>query len=222
MFLKNLKKSGYLLAGLFLIGLVGLFLALFELNASYEVKYKAFNRLTGEVNRLERQMREAKSRLDENDRLLFLENALVFRYPTYSRIIEAAFKKSREYGFEPEVLLGVIEVESGFNPTAVSRRGAYGLMQINLAVWSNELNIDRRRIFDIEYNIDLGLQILKRYFEKSKQNLTRALHLYNNGFKYNNTAYVRKVNAALARARRLRLSGLTRSASVDTAGATNK
>jgi soluble lytic murein transglycosylase-like protein len=200
-----LKKSGYLLAGLFLIGLVGLFLALFELNASYEVKYKAFNHLTGEVNRLDRQMREAKAVLDENDRLLFLEDALLFRYPIYFRIVEVAFEKSREYGFEPELLLGIIEVESGFNPTAVSRRGAYGLMQINLAVWSKELGIDRSRIFDIEYNIDLGLQILKRYYVKTRQNMTRALHLYNNGYKYKNTAYVRRVNSAVARARRLRV-----------------
>ena len=203
MWKRNLRKSSYLLIGLFLLGLAGLFLALIELNVSYEVKYHALNRLTAEVNRLEGQMRQAKSQLDNLERLRFRSVALASRFPTFSRIVDTAFSKAHEYEFDPVLLMGIMEVESDFNPKAVSGRGAYGLMQVNIGVWKDELDIDRRRVFDIEYNIDLGLQILKRYFLETGKNVIRALHLYNNGYKYNNTAYVRKVNSVMVRSRRL-------------------
>ena len=66
-------------------------------------------------------------------------------------------------------------------------------MQINYSVWKNELAINFRKIFDIEYNIDLGLQVLKRYYRKTGGDLLRTLHLYNNGYLHNNEKYKYKV-----------------------------
>ncbi len=70
-------------------------------------------------------------------------------------------------------------------------------MQVRYAVWKDELNIDRSRIFDIEYNIDLGLRILKQYHEVSGGNIRRTLFLYNNGYKYNNSGYLAMVNSSI-------------------------
>ncbi|MCP5104178.1 MAG: hypothetical protein GY950_12400, partial [bacterium] len=42
-----------------------------------------------------------------------------------------------------------------------------------------------------------GLQILKQYYDESKGNMRMALHLYNNGYLYNNTAYPDKVSSAV-------------------------
>jgi soluble lytic murein transglycosylase-like protein len=70
---------------------------------------------------------------------------------------------------------------------------------VNFSVWKNELSIDKKRIFDIDYNIELGLQILKRYYQESKGNIFRALHLYNNGYRYNNLSYVSKVKSQLGK-----------------------
>ncbi|UCH98098.1 MAG: lytic transglycosylase domain-containing protein, partial [Candidatus Aminicenantes bacterium] len=70
-------------------------------------------------------------------------------------------------------------------------------MQVNLAVWRGPLNINENRIFDVEYNIDLGLQVLKHYYEETNGNLKLALHLYNNGYLYNNTSYTVKVDSAV-------------------------
>jgi len=71
------------------------------------------------------------------------------------------------------------------------------LMQVLYTVWKDELRIDKSRIFDIEYNIDLGLQILRQYHDISGGNIRRALFLYNNGYKYNNSGYLTKVNASI-------------------------
>ena len=89
----------------------------------------------------------------------------------------------------------LIEVESAFRPYVVSHAGAYGLMQVNYKVWKNEYNIDYSKICDIEYNVELGIKILKRYMKKSNGNILRALHLYNNGYLHNNHKYKYKVLA---------------------------
>jgi len=70
-------------------------------------------------------------------------------------------------------------------------------MQVRYAVWKDELSIDKSRLFDIEYNIDLGLRILKQYRDLSGGSIRRALFLYNNGYLYNNTGYYAKVNSSI-------------------------
>lgn len=195
MFRRNLKKSFYVLIALFLAGLAGIFMALVEFNASYRDKHKKISNLSLELEQLENQLNLAQTKLGNYDILAFKANVFEKQDPHLSRITESVFKKSTQYGFQPELILGMMKVESGYNPRAVSHRGAYGLMQVNFSVWKNELDIDKRKIFEIDYNIDLGLQILKRYYLESKGNLQRALHLYNNGYKYNNRSYVGKVES---------------------------
>jgi soluble lytic murein transglycosylase-like protein len=125
----------------------------------------------------------------------FKESVFKLRYPDFSEIIKIVFKESKKYGFNPYLVMAVIQVESGFDPFAVSTAGAYGLMQVNYSVWKDELKIDFNRIFEKEYNIDLGLRILKHYYDGNAGNLFMALFRYNNGYKYNNTRYSGKVTA---------------------------
>jgi len=115
------------------------------------------------------------------------------KYPAFSKIVEVVYKKSRAYGFEPDLIMSLIYTESSFKPKAVSSHGAYGLMQVNYSVWKDELQLDASKLFNIEYNIEMGLKILKRYYDKSNGDIMRALHLYNNGYRYNNTSYNKKV-----------------------------
>ena len=125
----------------------------------------------------------------------FKESVFKLRYPDFSEIIKIVFSKSEKYGFNPYLVMAVIQVESGFDPFAVSTAGAYGLMQVNYSVWKDELKIDFNRIFEKDYNIDLGLRILKHYYDGNAGNLFMALFRYNNGYKYNNTRYSGKVTA---------------------------
>ena len=57
------------------------------------------------------------------------------------------------------------------------------------------MNIDFSRIFHKEYNINLGLKILKHYYDKSSGNMFMALFRYNNGYKHNNTPLNGKIVA---------------------------
>ena len=194
---RNLKKSFFLLGFLFLVGVTGLFIALVDFNSRYAEKHSKIVNLTDELDRLSSQMNQVQSKLQEYDFLVFKADVFQRRDPQLFKITESVYRKSSQYGFDPELIWGVMQVESGTNPRAVSHRGAYGLMQVNLSVWKDELSIDKKRIFDIDYNLDLGLQILKKYYLESDGDIKRALHLYNNGYRYNNLSYVGKVNSQL-------------------------
>lgn len=132
---------------------------------------------------------------EEREFRKFKENVFKLRYPKFTKTAKTVFDKSREYGFNPYLVMAVIQVESAFDRFAVSTAGAYGLMQVNYSVWKDVYNIDFNRIYNAEYNVDLGLKILKRYYEKSGGNMLKALFRYNNGYKYNNTGYSGKVVA---------------------------
>lgn len=193
----NVKKIAFLLVGLLLIGLTGLFIGLVDFNREYEKKKENLNILASEVFRLEQTIDHNDQKIKAYDLMEFKVNAFSTRYSLFSRILDSVYHKSRKYGFKPDLVLGIVKVESDFDPNAVSFKGAYGLMQVNLPVWREELSIDENRIFDVDYNIDLGLRILKLYFDESRGNIKLALHLYNNGYKYNNTSYADKVDTAV-------------------------
>ena len=158
-----------------------------------------------EIHRLEQRLARADRDL-QNMRLnggagkkeRFLLQQLTRLQPGTARVLDRVWDVAQNRGIQPDLLAGMVQVESNFNPTAVSGRGAYGLMQINLAVWADALCIDRNRIFDIAYNLDLGARILSHYLEIANGNWRRALHLYNNGFLYGNARYPLKVGQTLS------------------------
>jgi len=98
-------------------------------------------------------------------------------------------------GLDPALVLSVIEVESNFNPYAISKAGARGLMQI-MPFWLKILGKDTSSdsLFNVRTNLRYGCTILKHYLDKEKGNTTRALARYNGSRgKYN---YPKKVYRA--------------------------
>jgi soluble lytic murein transglycosylase-like protein len=198
------KKSVFLLLFLLLIGISGLVLGFIDSNRNYERSLAHIHYLQANLGDLHGrllQMNE-ESMLNEKKyaRVDFLEyQNTIFqkKFPDFSKIVNITYNKSKFFGFHPNLILAVMQVESAFNPLAFSTAGAYGLMQVHYAVWKDELKIDKDRIFEIEYNIGLGLKILKQYYDLSGGDLKRALFLYNNGYKYNNTGYITKVNNSI-------------------------
>lgn len=81
-------------------------------------------------------------------------------------------------GLSPELVLAVIEVESNFNPFAISNVGARGLMQV-MPFWLKEIGKPGDSLFRMQTNLRLGCTILKYYLEKEKGNLVLALGRYN-------------------------------------------
>jgi soluble lytic murein transglycosylase-like protein len=85
---------------------------------------------------------------------------------------------AERYGLSEQLVTAVIRVESGFNPRAVSPKGAQGLMQLMPAT-ASQLGV--RDVFDIVENIDGGVRYLRGLMERFGNNLSLALAAYNAG-----------------------------------------
>ena len=96
--------------------------------------------------------------------------------PYISEITEA----SNRYGVPERLVTAVIRAESGFNPRAVSRKGAQGLMQLMPATASG---LGVRNSFDPRDNIHGGVRHLRGLIDRFPGNLPLAIAAYNAGEK---------------------------------------
>ena len=92
------------------------------------------------------------------------------------QILQTAHQQAKRAGLPPEMVLAVIDIESAFDPFAVSSAGAQGLMQV-MPFWRKELG--RRRLMDIRDNLLMGCTILKYYYDKERGDWMKALARYN-------------------------------------------
>lgn len=170
-----------------------------ERNIDFIKMGKTINDLTNKNDELKKEL----TRLDpeivkEQDFKLTIYKGLSSRF---YRIVTSVYDVSKKYDINPYIIVGIMQTESAFNQYAQSfwrdgRPLAYGLMQIHLAVWRDPLLIDEDKIFDIEYNIELGAKIFRYYLDRAKGDVHKALHFYNNGEnpnKFNNTEYKNNV-----------------------------
>jgi soluble lytic murein transglycosylase-like protein len=81
-------------------------------------------------------------------------------------------------GLDPQLVLGVIEVESGFRKYAVSRAGARGYMQV-MPFWTAEAGRPRDNLFHLRTNLVYGCWILRHYLDREKGDYWRALGRFN-------------------------------------------
>jgi soluble lytic murein transglycosylase-like protein len=77
----------------------------------------------------------------------------------------------------PDLVLALIEVESRFDPWAVSPAGAVGLMQV-MPFWPRELGV-QNQLVRVAPNIRMGCEILRYYLRAEHRNWSRALARYN-------------------------------------------
>lgn len=81
-------------------------------------------------------------------------------------------------GLDPELVLGLIEVESRFRKYAVSRAGARGYMQV-MPFWREIIGEHDHNLFSLRVNLRYGCIILRHYLDMERGNLFRALGRYN-------------------------------------------
>ncbi len=95
--------------------------------------------------------------------------------PLFRSIIQ---KASDLYEVEPELIQAIIMAESSYNPRAVSRRGARGLMQLMPAT-AKALGVEDS--FNPEHNIHGGVRYFKQLLDRFGGDTRMALAAYNAG-----------------------------------------
>ena len=93
----------------------------------------------------------------------------------FEQIIRAAAQRN---SIDPDLVASVIAAESNFNPKAISRRNARGLMQL-LPDTARRMGV--RNIFDPKENVEGGSRYLSNLLQLYKNNLALALAAYNAG-----------------------------------------
>jgi soluble lytic murein transglycosylase-like protein len=95
------------------------------------------------------------------------------------KILQAVHRQATHADVPPELVLAVIDVESNFDRFAISQSSALGLMQV-MPFWVKELGRkDKNVLFDIDFNVLLGCQILKYYLDLEGGDLVKGLARYN-------------------------------------------
>jgi transglycosylase-like protein with SLT domain len=98
--------------------------------------------------------------------------------PTIAEIMAQIDEVATRHRVPPRLVAAVIAVESEFNPRAVSRRGAQGLMQLMPATASS---LDVQDSFDTRENIEGGVRHLRVLMDRYRNDLPVVLAAYNAG-----------------------------------------
>lgn len=86
--------------------------------------------------------------------------------------------EAKRAGLDPQMVLGLIQVESGFKKYSVSSAGARGYMQV-MPFWVRLIGSKESNLFHMRTNLRFGCTILRHYLDIENGNLYRALGRYN-------------------------------------------
>jgi soluble lytic murein transglycosylase-like protein len=93
--------------------------------------------------------------------------------------LQTVWYESRRAALEPSLVMGLIEVESGFRKFAISSAGARGVMQV-MPFWTRQLGgSDAAVLFQWQTNMRFGCVILRHYLSLEKGDMYMALGRYN-------------------------------------------
>ena len=94
------------------------------------------------------------------------------------RLLTAVHYEATRAGLDPQLVLGLIQVESGFKKYALSTAGARGYMQV-MPFWAKLIGNEESNLFHMRTNLRFGCTILRHYLDIEKGDLFRALGRYN-------------------------------------------
>jgi soluble lytic murein transglycosylase-like protein len=110
-----------------------------------------------------------------------MEKRLARRIPDRQQRLEllrAVHYEAVRARLDPQLVLGLIEIESGFRKYAVSSAGARGYMQV-MPFWIKVIGQPNHNLFHLRTNLAYGCAILRHYLDVEKGDYWRALGRYN-------------------------------------------
>lgn len=113
--------------------------------------------LTEMSSRLSRRMPDREARLD---------------------FLKTVYYEAKRAGLDPQMVLGLIQVESGFKKYSISIAGARGYMQV-MPFWVRLIGSKDSNLFHMRTNLRFGCTILRHYLDIENGDLYRALGRYN-------------------------------------------
>jgi soluble lytic murein transglycosylase-like protein len=122
-----------------------------------------------------------RSAADANRWLHTMEERLARRIPDRQQrlqLLRTVHYEATRAGLDPQLVLGVLEIESGFRKYAVSRAGARGYMQV-MPFWVALIGRRTDNLFHLRTNLRYGCVILRHYLDIEKGDYFRALGRYN-------------------------------------------
>jgi soluble lytic murein transglycosylase-like protein len=100
-------------------------------------------------------------------------------WETRKEFLQTVWYESKRSGLDVALVLGLIQVESGFRKFAVSSAGARGYMQV-MPFWTRVLGDgDPGKLFHMQTNLRFGCVILRHYLDRENADLFMALGRYN-------------------------------------------
>jgi soluble lytic murein transglycosylase-like protein len=93
-------------------------------------------------------------------------------------LLKTVYYEAKRAGLDPQMVLGLIQVESGFKKYAVSSAGARGYMQV-MPFWVKLIGSKDHNLFNMRTNLRYGCIILRHYLDIEQGDLYRALGRYN-------------------------------------------
>ncbi len=93
-------------------------------------------------------------------------------------LLRSVHYEATRAGLDPQLVLGLMQVESGFRKYAVSSAGARGYMQV-MPFWVKLIGRPEDSLFDLRTSLRYGCTILRHYLDIEKGDLFRALGRYN-------------------------------------------
>ena len=122
-----------------------------------------------------------RSAEDGNRWLEAMEQRLARRIPDRKQRLEllrTVHYEALRAKLDPQLVLGIIEVESAFRKYAVSRAGARGYMQV-MPFWVKLIGQPKHNLFHMRTNLAYGCAILRHYVDMEQGDYFRALGRYN-------------------------------------------
>lgn len=93
--------------------------------------------------------------------------------------LDTLWYEARRAGLDPQMVLGLIQVESGFSKYAISTAGARGYMQV-MPFWTRVIGDgDAEKLFNMQTNLRYGCSVLRMYIDRENGDLFLALGRYN-------------------------------------------